>query len=155
MVTGCNLPGPVAAIQTLGAAPEGDWELRRRWVWKNGERPERFRLGIRTGAGECRWCLVGERWSLREASARIGARPARVSGGESGLDGWRHGELRLGRPRSFQERVLLSLDLPESVPQFAAERLGDIQQDAAVFGQREQAEPLAIVHRHHFQRGRQ
>lgn len=97
-----------------------------------------------------RW---GERCGLREASARIGSRPARVSGGESGLDGWRHGGLRLGRSRGFQERVLLSLDLPESVPQFVAERLGDIQQDAAVFGQREQAEPLAIINGHHFQGG--
>jgi hypothetical protein len=50
---------------------------------------------------------------------------------------------------------LLALDLPESVPQFAANRLGNLQQDAAVFRQREQTEPLALVHHHHFQRRRQ
>jgi hypothetical protein len=38
---------------------------------------------------------------------------------------------------------MLWLDLPESVAQFAANRLGNLQQDAAVFGQRERAEPLA------------
>jgi len=82
-----------------------------------------------------------------------GSRTALASGGEFGAV-WievRPG-LRLWRPRVFQERVLLTLDLPESVPQFDAERLGNLQQDAAVFGQREQTESLAIVHRHHFQR---
>jgi len=48
---------------------------------------------------------------------------------------------------------LLPLDAPEFVSRFAADRLGDLQQDAAVFGQREQAEPLAIIDRHHFQAG--
>ena len=50
---------------------------------------------------------------------------------------------------------MLSLDLTKRGPQFAANHLGDLQQDAAVFGQREQTEPLAIVHRDHFQRPRQ
>jgi len=61
----------------------------------------------------------------------------------------------LWRPHVFQQTVLLSLDLPESVPQFAANRLGNLQQDATVLGQREESELLAIVDRHHFQRRRQ
>ena len=64
----------------------------------------------------------------------------------SGRSAWLRG------PRVLQERVELSLDLPEPVPQFAANRLGHVQQDATVFGQRKQAAPLAIVHRDHLDR---
>ncbi len=39
--------------------------------------------------------------------------------------------------------------------EFAAHRLGNLQQDAAVFGQREQTKPLALVHHYHFQGRRQ
>ena len=119
---------------------------------KNGERPRRFRLGTWSVSG----ALSRESDAAwREESEGIGSRPALVSGRESGHDGWRRGRLRLRWPRVFQERVLLSADLPESVPQWAAERVGDLQQNATVFGQREQTEALAIVHHHHFQRGRQ
>ena len=139
----------------MGPALEGDWGLRRRWVWKDGERPERFRLGIRTGAGECRRCSVGGAMRLA-GSVNENRRPSRSGERRRIWAGWMAARRAAARAAAqFPRAVLLALDLPESVPQFAAERLGDIQQDAAVFGQREQAEPLAIVHRHHFQRGRQ
>ena len=62
--------------------------------------------------------------------------------------------LGLGRPRVFQQRVLLALDTSEFLAQLTASRIGDIQQDAAEFSERQQTEPLAIIHGHDFQTGR-
>jgi hypothetical protein len=43
-------------------------------------------------------------------------------------------------------------NLPGPIPQLAARRLGHLQQEVAVFGQREQTESLAIVRRQHLER---
>ena len=45
------------------------------------------------------------------------------------------------------------IDASEFLPQLAPNRLGNVEQDSAVLGEREQTEALAIVHRNDFQGG--
>src|SRR5436190_22761416 len=65
------------------------------------------------------------------------------------------GSRLLWRARGFQQRVLLALDASEFLPQLAAHGLGNVEQNSAEFGEREQTEALPIVHRYHFQGGRE
>src|SRR5260370_39410781 len=61
----------------------------------------------------------------------------------------------LWRERGFQQSVLVALDASEFFPQLAPNGLGNVEQDSAEFREREQTEPLPIVHRYHFQGGRE
>ena len=65
------------------------------------------------------------------------------------------GSRLLWRARGFQQRVLFALDASEFLPQLAPNRLGNVEQDSAEFGERKQTEALPIVHRYHFQGGRE
>src|SRR5260370_18415050 len=61
----------------------------------------------------------------------------------------------LWRERGFQQSVLFALDPSEFLPQLAPNGLGNVEQDSAEFCEREQTEPLPIVHRYHFHGGRE
>jgi len=119
---------------------------------KNGETPEQFLESTRSGSEQCPAHWNGRATTLTTrhgitapfawtapSRSRLGTaflsrdrkgageqlfpdRLLRAPAARWGRHGLLCSRLRLGRPRVFQKRVLLSLDPPESVPQFGAHR---------------------------------